>query len=401
MSILLLVFSTFFLNILTLPEAISRANLSSYELQIREQEIKIKEGEVLQASLLPNPALDVAYDGFWGKGPYCGHQNAVTTYELQTLWELGGKRGERTLLARMDKLLSEWNFEEAKTALLTDLKIDFIDAYIAQEKLRIERDYLKIAGQAFDASNEMMQRGKETKSHFSRAKLKFIQSSVEVERQERQFSMKKSKLSSYWNEECPDFECLYFDLECLPPIADLCTYEMKLMNYPGLVRQKLLVNRAEREVELQKAYAYPDVLLSLGVDHEVRRGNYGMKVEVNLPLPIFNSNQGKIFSARQQVIQADLQAKDYHLDLVLQVRKIYRQLELIQEELSIYQQEILPSLYETHEGALEAYHEGKMELLHFMENEQFFLETKMTFLDTLAAFHKFYIELCQYIRSIP
>jgi len=65
-------------------------------------------------------------------------------------------------------------------------------------------------------------------------------------------------------------------------------------------------------VSLQKSYAYPDVLLSLGVDHQVNQGNYAMRVEVNVPLPIFNTNQGKIFSAKHQIEQSS-----FHISTII------------------------------------------------------------------------------------
>lgn len=388
------------LQALTLQEAVHRAGLSAYELQIREQEIKIKEGEVWQASLLPNPALEVSYDGLWRKGESFRRENAVASYEVQTLWELGGKRGERTLAACMDKLLSEWDYEEARIALLTELKIAFIDAFVAQEKLRIGRKYLKISRKAYDASTELLQRGRESKSNHSRAKLSLLQAGVEVERQEREYQQKRSKVAGFWNACCPDFECLEFELEAFPCVASLCKYEERLQGYPGLVRQKLRVNRAEREVKLQKAYAWPDVLVSLGVDQEVRRGDYGVRVEVNFPLPVFNTNQGKIYAARQQVIQRDLEAKEYYLNLVLELRRIYGNMEQAQMEAEWYRREIVPELEEAHWGAVETYGEGKMELIQFLENEKFYLDTQSAFLETLGTFHKFYAELCQYIRGI-
>jgi len=178
-------------------------------------------------------------DGFLGNGPFNGFNGTVTSYEIQTLLELGGKRYERTQAAKMDKLLAEWDFEEGRRTLFSRINIAFIDVFVAQEKLKLYRQFYDNSKVALEVMEQNLQLGKESKVNGTKTKIASLQAALLVEKQEKELFVMKTILANFWNESCPDFCSVDYMIDEIPCLLDRCSYEVMLASYPGLMRQKL------------------------------------------------------------------------------------------------------------------------------------------------------------------
>jgi len=88
----------------TLCEALKKSIFSGAQIKGQEQIYEASEGRVEQAGLIPNPTLLGDLDKY----------NEEVTVQLSQTVELGGKRGGRIELARLERLSAKADFESKR-----------------------------------------------------------------------------------------------------------------------------------------------------------------------------------------------------------------------------------------------------------------------------------------------
>ncbi len=94
-----------------LGEALSLALRDNPELAVFAWEIRARDAQILQASLLPNPQLGVVIEEFGGSGESTEFDASETTFRLKQKIELGGKRAKRSQVASLQRDLARWDYD--------------------------------------------------------------------------------------------------------------------------------------------------------------------------------------------------------------------------------------------------------------------------------------------------
>ena len=139
---------------LTMVSAMALALKKNPSLSGFSAEIRARDAAALQAGLLPNPELGVEVENFGGKDALEGFDGAETTIAFSQLVELGGKRGNRRMVATLDKTLAEWDYQSKKLDVLAATAKAFVEVLIAQEQVALNGDLLKLAEQTTTAVSE-------------------------------------------------------------------------------------------------------------------------------------------------------------------------------------------------------------------------------------------------------
>jgi len=82
-------------GVITLRQALALALMHNRELKVFSWDVRISQARQLQASLPPNPELEVEVEEVGGPGDRSGFDGAETTIQLSQLIELGDKRKKR------------------------------------------------------------------------------------------------------------------------------------------------------------------------------------------------------------------------------------------------------------------------------------------------------------------
>jgi len=383
-------------RVLTLQEAFQRAVAYSPDLAAQMQEIGVKEGEVIQASLRPNPALDFEMAPILGSGPFKEFQNGIFTYEIQQLVETCCKREMRTKLAQSDKLVTEWGIEQGLRELKSDLRKNFVLTALAEQKVVIYQNNLEISQKAFDSVKERVAEGKETRTQLHKANIQERQSHLLLGNKEREFELSKRVLASYWNSEEVDFDSVALDLFAIPQIPDYEWIKEQLQHYPGYVKSYMEYNRAHHLISLERSNGCPDVLVSVGLNQFLDRNDYAFKVEFNVPIPIFNYNQGKITAAEHALDQAAFRREQVYLDFLNEIRTLYKSLLDAFYQATEYENNILATAQESFEHAREGFNQGKYHYIDMLDAQRTLFEVRDQFVSSIAALHIIIAELDKY-----
>jgi outer membrane protein TolC len=122
---------------LSLRDVLSLTLLRNPELSAFTFELRATEARMLQAGLLPNPALSAELENVGGTGPATrGARATETTLQLSQLIELGGKRAKRMRLAGLERELTQWDYEVKCLEVLTEAKKAFVDVLVTAKRKR-------------------------------------------------------------------------------------------------------------------------------------------------------------------------------------------------------------------------------------------------------------------------
>jgi outer membrane protein, heavy metal efflux system len=130
---------------ITLIQAKQTVLLRNPDLQTFYYEVRVREAEILQAGLLPNPRLNVRVENTAGSGDFNGFDQSETTVQLSQRMELGDKRNLRRNSANLSKEIAEWDYEVKRLEVLTRVSISFSHVLKTQQKISLTAKGVKLA----------------------------------------------------------------------------------------------------------------------------------------------------------------------------------------------------------------------------------------------------------------
>lgn len=297
---------------LSLSEALSRALRDSPELRIYPYQRRAAEADKLQASLHPNPEAGVVLENFAGTGEVRGSRSLETTLTLSQLIELGRKRDRRvdTADAALGGIAAD--YDVSRIDVLSETTRRFIDVAEAQAEVDLSQQAIDLAEQTGEAVERRIRAGAASSAERNRARIALLRARLDAQRAQGELDAKRVSLAATWGQGAPDFAAVSGDLYAIPPLADFATFAGRVESSPDLAKFAAERRLREAELKLAQAEAIPDLTVGAGVRRlssgaEVggSGADYGLVASLNLPLPVFNRNQGKIAAALERLGQTE------------------------------------------------------------------------------------------------
>lgn len=371
---------------LDLATAIKRTLCENTALKQASLEIDAVNAQGWQDCLYPNPLLTVELDSFGGHHDNCGFNSAELYYSITQLILLGGKRDALSQLNAAQSCISEWDYAIAKQNLISDLIHAFIAAFVAQEKLALAEEKLKVAQETHLCVAGKLEAGKTTLLQEKREALAVQACALRAEKAKTAFKTAKLDLAAFWEEGCLGFEQLQFPLFKLEPPPPFEELEIALTDSPELGKAVETVRAGLAAITVEEAMAVPDLEVTAGVGGPCDFRDHDFFVSFAIPLPIFNCNQGNRARACSQSWQAAYarqgievklrsRLKRQHQILVDSYNSAKTALELEQELAK-----------EAVQSAEEALRQGKIEKTEWLESRKTWLETRVEALEAAAEY---------------
>ena len=161
------------------------------------------------------------------------------------------------------------------------------------------------------------------------------------------------------------------------------------------------VTAAQSQLTLAKADAKQDLNVTLNYSHVA--GTSSGSFFFNIPLPIFNRNQGEIARTRFVISQADFTAKATEETVLTDVRNAYEAVEDNAAIVDLYQSGYLDQAKESRDITEFSYRQGASPLLDFLDAERSYRATQLAYRQALATYMLALETLRQAVgvRSLP
>jgi cobalt-zinc-cadmium efflux system outer membrane protein len=374
---------------ISLDDAIRMALLHNHALQAMRSTILQSQAEEITANLRPNPTLglDAQYLPIFQPSQFSSDyidQQAQFDAGVGYLFERGKKRQHRLQAARDLTAVVRSQVSDSERQLIFNVGQQFVDVLLAESTLDFAQQDLDSFQKTVDISNERFRVGDMSEGDFLKIKLQLLQFQTDVSAAQlaklqglaalRQLLGFESVPDDYDVQGSLDYQAVHSDVSGLKALAAI--------NRPDLRAAQQAVTAAESQLGLQQANGKMDVTGTFNYTHT--SGTNSGAFYYNMPLPIFNRNQGEITRARYAITQAQEQASETAQQVSTDVVSAYENLHTNDEIIQLYQGGYVDAAKQSRDISEYAYRKGAASLLDYLDSERTYRANQLAYRQALA-----------------
>lgn len=365
---------------LTLREALRLTVLQNPELAAADTAIRAAEGRLLQAGSRLNPTFFSEADQLTG--------HSETTLQISQLIELGGKRAARVRMAAHGRDLAAFDYEGKRLEALVAATHAFIQTLAAQRRHALAGETARLTGDFVPAIQRRVEAGAANPVEVTRAQNAVASERIAVQQAARDLATARQRLAASWGADAPRFSNAVGDLEALPPAPSFETLASRLSLNPNLARHSAETAQRQAEIAREKARATPDVTAAAGPRYITESNEVTVRLNLSVPLPVFDRNQGAIKEARAELVRTGQLQQAATTQLTVSLDGAYRNLLAARQAIDTLQGTLLPGAENAYRQIDEGYGAGRYSLLDLLDTRRTLVGARVQLLDAQAAYHQ-------------
>lgn len=363
---------------LTLEQALATAYERSPLLAAARNEAAASEGLLTQAGVIPNPGIEVGIDDN-------RRATRTTTTRLSMPVELGGKRAARVKAAGLARDVAQRDLSSARADLRAAVIAAFFDVAVAQETVRVSQGTVEIAQNALRLAERRVAAGKAPPLEGSKARVELANARIEARAADSALQAARRTLGQLWGAPQPDFTRVGADLGTLPRREAIDDLRGALATSPRMEAGRLSVELGRAQLEVEKSKRYPDITLSAGIARDNEQGRNKAQFGVAIPLPLFDRNQGNVYSATMQSYKAQDLYRELESRLTADLLQSVSQFDLAANSVREYRATVLPGATEAYDSARKGFEAGKVSFLEVLDAQRTLSQGNIGYLNVLAS----------------
>jgi cobalt-zinc-cadmium efflux system outer membrane protein len=372
---------------LTLVKALQRAVGANPRLAAAQRDIGIAAGRKIQAGAIPNPEASLELDNALGSGAYRGTRSAEAMLQLSQLIELGGKRDARIAVGSAELDTARWQLAAARLEVVSETAVAFFNVLGAQRRDQIYDTQIAALDRLIPLLQRRVDAGASSPAEISRAQVAADLVRADRERARTALAVARRELAALMGANSPDFGQAVGDLDRVGKPPALPTVLRAIDRNPQLIRWTAV--RAQRDAELLAARLkpIPDVLVGLGWRHFGDTNDNGIRLNLSVPLPVWDQNQGSIVAAGEALAKVNAEQAANKAELILTLGRAYETLTGALRELDLLRGSAVPKAQAAVEGMERGYAQGRFTLLELLDVQSTATQTALRELEALVNFH--------------
>lgn len=355
------------------------------ELAAFSKEIEAREGTKLQAGLFSNPELSIEAEDINSSNKSI---QKFATFRISQLIELGGKRSARMNVAALGQELASQAYAAKRLEIIARTASAFIDVLENQEQVSVMEDTLHLVQAAMESVVKRVEAGKAPPMEAIRSKVALSTANIELEQARRNLTAARVKLALLWGESEPRFNQTLGELESFVEIPRFDQLVKYLENNPLVLQSLKNVAQREAMVELEKTRKIPDITVGAGVRRYLETDDTTAVLNMSIPIPIFNRNQGNELEARQRLNKAIDERMSVELQLRTEFTRNYESLLAARNEIKVLHDEVLPGAQNAFEITNRGYQLGKFSFLEMLDAQRAFFQNRILYVRALANYQR-------------
>jgi outer membrane protein, heavy metal efflux system len=378
-------------QLITLDQAIQMALEHNHNLLAARSTVQQSEAEEITANLLPNPVLggDAQYLPVFDPSVFTSdYLDNTTEFDvgLSYLFERGKKRQHRLQAAKDQTAVTRAQVSDAERQLEFNVATDFVTVELAESTLELANQDLKSFQNTVDISDARYKAGDIGLDDLLKMKLQLLQYQTDVAQAKLARAQGLSDLRQLWGYESVsanydvassfDYVPMHGGLEDLQSTA--------LKNRPDLQAAQFGINAANSQFQLQKSIGKRDVTATVNYTHVSALNQIALYAQI--PLPIFDRNQGEIKRAGFAITQAQEQQLYTNGQVLTDVRDAFEGWQANSEIIDLYRTGYLDDAQQSRDITDYAYKRGAASLLDFLDAERSYRATELGYRQALASY---------------
>jgi len=368
-------------------ESIAAAN--SPAVAAAEARVRALGGKWVQVGLKPNPTLGYAAEEIGDDGT-AGLQGGFASQQFITAGKLQRRR---------DVVCAEIARAQQQLAVIlqrvkTDARLRHNAVLLAQRRVQLAADLAEVAAKSAETSQKLYDAKEIPLAGLLQTEVQLQNARVRERTSQNRLDQAWRQLQSLVGEQSLSRQTLAGDLDALPaPLEFQPQLALVHASSPELATAMAEVTRARRAVARECAEATPNVNSQVTVQFNDATNETVAGVQVGVPLPIFDRNQGGIQQAQAQVTQAMRNVDRVELDLAQRLAAVYRQYADARATAATFAGEIMPRSQQAIELVRKGYEQGEGGYLDLLAAQRTFSEANLAYLNALGQVWQSYLRI--------
>jgi outer membrane protein, heavy metal efflux system len=362
----------------TLSEVLSWAQQQSPDLPAAAAEVEVRRGRAWQAGLYPNPELQGGSTQLGGNG---SQYFAMLSQEIVTKRKL---QLDQAAVCR-EVQQAELQFLRTRYDLLTNVRQSFYATLVAQRRLAAVETLMTIVQRSAKAALTLEESGDGSRADTLLLEVELDRADYMLQNAAALLQAAQRQLAASMGD--PDLIIGRLDGEIAATLPD---YPYQLTQ-AGLLTNAL-VQSAQIEIErnqllLRRAVVqpFPNVTVAGGYMYQVMLPHDQAMIQLSLPLPTWNKNQGNIQAAQANVIRSTHIARKTQVDLSKQLAMATGRFDVARQQVAKFERSILPKSRESVRLNQLGFDQGQFDLLRVLQSQRALIENELNYLTAQEA----------------
>ncbi|MFG0296621.1 MAG: TolC family protein [Maioricimonas sp. JB045] len=356
-------------------------------------------GQAIQVGLYPNPTFGYQGDTI-NTGDTAGYNGFYFTQEIVTADKLQIARQS----AAMEVRAAESALRRARIELATNVRRGYFGVLMARERIRLRRALAGLVDDALAAQIDLVQGGEA-------APYEALQIRVFAMRVRNEVIQAQNDYQAAWRELVAAM-----GMPQLPPApiegsvtlpAPTVDYESALAymmsQHTDLEIARIQIGRAATGLRLQQVTPIPNIDVSTSVFHDDTSpaNDMAFSVQIGVPVPVFNKNQGNVVTAEADVVRTQQDLEQTYNELTARLATVYATYASNVTISERYRTQILPDQVRVYRGIYDRFWQADAsnDFTLVVQAQQTLFAAVNEYLDALALQWNAVVDLAEVVQA--
>lgn len=374
-------------RVITLTELQDIAVENNPSLQQAVARVEAARGRMIQAGLYPNPTIGYEGDTL-GTADTNGYNGGFVTQQIVT----AGKLQLAQTSAMMEMRASEYDLRTTRIEVATAVRRLYFSILVEQEKIRLYQSIQRLSQEVYEAQRTLVAGGESAVYEPLQLRVLAVLASNNV-------LTAKNALAAYWRQlsasiGVPDLPACkaYGSIEMEVPQIELQqAFDLMLARNADLTAAQFRITGNQYNLRLQRVTPIPDVTVYSALQRDStspltpNRTTFNMQVSV--PVPVFNRNQGNISTARATLVDADRNYTTVRNQLQSDLADAYNRYVTSQAIVTNYRDIILPDQVRVYRATYSRFRIAgeEVDFAQIIVTQQTLVQAVVSYLDAVTA----------------
>ena len=341
--------------------------------------VEAARGNYVQVGLCPNPVA--GYIGAeMGNEGRAGQQGGYVSQELVTAKKLELNRG----IAAQEVRQAEYAWQMQQQRVMTDVRRSFYDVLVAQRTVELTGQLARIGEEGVKSIEALMKAKEVARGDVLQARIELDTAKILLEKARNRYAAAWRNLTAVVGAVGMEPRPLAGDVQdglSQPTWEE--TFCRLLGQSPQLAIAQTGVARAQAAVNREFAGRVPNVDLQAAMQYDNATQDTFATVQVGIPIPLFNRNQGNIQRAQAELMAAQSEVQRVKFALQQRLAAVFEQYTNARYEVEKYQRDVLPNAEESLKLTNSGYRQGEFSYLMLLTAQRTYFQTNVAYLDAL------------------
>jgi len=345
--------------------------------------VRAAQAEWLQAGLYPNPRVGYHATEI-GDEKQAGQQGAFASQEFVTAGKL--RRGRDVAAQAVRE--AEFACQAQRQRVIHDVRRAFYDVLVAQRTIELTDQLVRIEQESERASEQLFNAKEVSRVDVLQAKIEAETARLLAEKARNRYAAAWRNLAAVTGAGDMQPTPLAGELhDCLTRFTWEESLARVLDENPELAEARAGIARAEAVVCREIAMRIPNVDLLAGAAYDNATRDSIAEVQVGVPLPLFNRNQGNIRKAQAEASVARAEARRIALELQQKLAATFEQYQNAYSQVERYSQEILPNAQTSLDLVTAGYRREEFSYVTLLMAQRTFVQVNLAYVEAIRNLH--------------